>query len=34
MEALSSHHAIIIEGAITHELVQMAKVYGFSVQVI
>ena len=34
MEALSSHHAIIIEGDITHELLQMAKVYGFSTEVI
>jgi len=34
MEALSSHHAILIEGNITHELVQMAKVYGFSTEVI
>jgi hypothetical protein len=34
MEALSSHHAILIEGDITHELAQMAKVYGFSTEVI
>ena len=34
MEALSSHHAILIQGNITHELVQMAKVYGFSIEVI
>jgi hypothetical protein len=34
MEALSSHHAILIEGGITHELSQMAKVYGFAVEVI
>ena len=34
MEALSSHHAILIQGDITHELVQMAKVYGFSTEVI
>jgi len=34
MEALSSHHAIIIQGNITHELVQMAKVYGFNTEVI
>jgi hypothetical protein len=34
MEALSSHHAILIEGNITHELQQMAKVYGFSTEVI
>jgi hypothetical protein len=34
MEELSSHHAIIIEGNITHELVQLARVYGFSVRVV
>jgi L-fucose isomerase-like protein len=34
MEALSSHHAILIQGDITHELLQMAKVYGFSAEVI
>jgi hypothetical protein len=34
MEALSSHHAIIIQGDITHELLQMAKVYGFGTEVI
>jgi L-fucose isomerase-like protein len=34
MEALSSHHAILIEGNITHELLQMAKVYGFSTEII
>jgi hypothetical protein len=34
MEALSSHHAILVEGNITHELAQMAKVYGFSTEVI
>ena len=34
MEALSSHHAILIEGNITHELLQMAKVYGFITEVI
>jgi len=34
MEALSSHHAIIIQGNITHELLQLAKVYGFSAEVI
>ncbi|MCL1927942.1 MAG: hypothetical protein FWG07_04000 [Treponema sp.] len=34
MEALSSHHAIIIQGDITHELLQMAKVFGFSTEVI
>jgi hypothetical protein len=34
MESLSSHHAIIIQGDITHQLVQMARVYGLAVQVI
>jgi hypothetical protein len=34
MEALSSHHAILIQGNITHELLQMAKVYGFDTEVI
>ncbi|MDR1047972.1 MAG: hypothetical protein LBL64_09360 [Treponema sp.] len=34
MEGLSSHHAIIIQGDITHELLQLAKVYGFQTQVI
>lgn len=34
MEALSSHHAILIQGNITHELVQMAKVYGFSTEIL
>jgi hypothetical protein len=34
MEGLSSHHAIIIEGNITHELVQLAKIYGFRIQVL
>ncbi|MDR1617971.1 MAG: hypothetical protein LBS06_02845 [Treponema sp.] len=34
MEELSSHHAIIIQGNITHELTQMAKVYGFSCKVL
>jgi hypothetical protein len=34
MEALSSHHAILIQGNITHELIQMAKVYGFSTEVV
>ena len=34
MEALSSHHAIIIEGNISHELIQMAKVYGFSTEIL
>ena len=29
METLSSHHALIIQGECTHELVQLAKVYGF-----
>ena len=34
MEALSSHHAILIQGDITHELLQLAKVYDFSTEVI
>ena len=29
METLSSHHALIIQGECTHELVQLASVYGF-----
>jgi hypothetical protein len=34
MEGLSSHHAIIIEGDVTHQLVQLAHIYGFSIQVL
>jgi len=34
MEKLSSHHAVLIQGDITHELVQLAKVFGFSTEVI
>jgi hypothetical protein len=34
MEELSSRHAIIIQGDITHELIRMAKVYGFSCKVL
>jgi hypothetical protein len=34
MEELSSHHAIIIQGDIAHELVQMAKVYGFGFKIV
>jgi hypothetical protein len=34
MEELSSHHAIIIQGNITHELTQLAKVYGFTTRVL
>lgn len=34
MEALSSHHAILIQGDVTHMLLQMAKVYGFETEVI
>jgi hypothetical protein len=34
MEELSSHHAIIIQGDIAHELVQLARVYGFGIKVI
>lgn len=34
MESLSSHHAIIIVGDVTPQLRQMAKVYGFEVEVL
>jgi hypothetical protein len=34
MESLSSHHAILIEGAVTPLLLQMAKIYGFETEVI
>jgi L-fucose isomerase-like protein len=34
MESLSSHHAIIIEGDITYQIAAVAKVYGFSVEVL
>jgi hypothetical protein len=34
MEELSSHHAVLIQGDITHELMQLAKVFGFSTEVI
>jgi hypothetical protein len=34
MESLSSHHAIIIEGDISYQLIQLAKVYGFKIDVI
>lgn len=34
MEHLSSHHAILIEGRVTPQLLQMAKVYGFEPEVI
>lgn len=34
MESLSSHHAIIIQGEQTPQLLQMAKVYGFETEVI
>lgn len=34
MEKLSSHHAIIIVGDVTAKLTQVAKVYGFEVEVI
>jgi hypothetical protein len=34
MDELSSHHAIIIEGDIAHELVQLARVYGFSCRIV
>ena len=34
MESLSSHHAILIQGDVTHELAQMAKVYGFNTEIL
>lgn len=34
MDGMSSHHAIIIEGNVTHKLLQMARVYGFDTVVI
>ena len=34
MERLSSHHAILIQGAVTSKLLQMANVYGFETEVI
>lgn len=34
MEELSSHHAVLIEGRVTHQLREVAKVYGFKVKVI
>lgn len=34
MESLSSHHAILIQGAVTPQLLQLAKVYGFETEVI
>lgn len=34
MENLSSHHAILIQGNVTYQLLQMAKVYGFDTEVI
>ncbi len=34
MEILSSHHAIILQGDATAELVQMAKVYHFQVEIL
>ncbi len=33
MEGLSSHHAILIEGAVTPQLLQLAKVYGFETEI-
>jgi hypothetical protein len=30
----SFHHALIIQGDCTHELVQLAKVYGFSARIV
>ena len=34
MNSLSSHHAIIIKGNITHELVALADVYGFEYEIL
>lgn len=34
MEGLSSHHAILVQGDVTPQLLQMAKVYGFDTEVI
>jgi hypothetical protein len=34
MDELSSHHALIIEGDIAHELVQLARVYEFSYRIV
>ncbi len=34
MEKLSSHHAILIQGNVTHLLTQIARVYGFKMEVI
>jgi len=34
MEGLSSHHAILIEGAVTPQLLQIAKVYGFETEIL
>lgn len=34
MEELSSHHAVLIQGNVTPYLLEVAKVYGFSVKVI
>lgn len=34
MESLSSHHAIIIQGAVTPQLQQLAKVYHFETEII
>lgn len=34
MESLSSHHAILIQGDVTYQLLQMAKVYGFATEVV
>lgn len=34
MESLSSHHAILIKGNVTHLLVQMARVYGIEWEII
>lgn len=34
MQALSSHHAVLIQGRVTAQLLEVAKVYGFSAEVI
>lgn len=34
MQALSSHHAVVIQGKVTAQLLEVAKVYGFSAEVI
>ena len=34
MDSLSSHHALIIKGNATHEIVALAKIYNFEYEVI